>query len=161
MNRTIARIRFSFLSLFSAIVAAFALSACILDDLKDVESVEDAASLMLVAGYAGTWSVDTTLEGTHERGSVVIGFDGSVDFDTDLSFGPEDYLGVYDRLDVDLPPHGPRIQIEINPVGDLPQRRIRLFVEVATETLTHIAYYPDADSEDGTIIQVSALVAEE
>jgi hypothetical protein len=161
MNRTIARIRFSFLSLFTATAAAFALSACILDELTDIGSSEEAANLALVAGHAGAWSVDSTLEGNHDRGTVVIGFDGSVDFDTNLSFGPEDYLGVHDRLDVVPPPHGPHIEIEINPVGDLPQRRIRLFVDVETEILTHISYYPDVDSDDASTVQVSAFVVEE
>lgn len=50
---------------------------------------------------------------------------------------------------------GPRIQVEINPVGVLPQRRFRLFVDTAANALEKVAYYPDALDDAGTVVYVS------
>lgn len=133
--------RFRTASFFLAVAAPLLLGACIFDGKKDSESAD---SIELVAQFAGTWAVDSIYEGTHARGTVIIGADGSIDFDTGLSFTPEDFGGhIYDRLHV-TSSYGPRIQIEIVPQGELPQRRIRLFVDLATGNLATVAYYATA-----------------
>lgn len=52
----------------------------------------------LVSNCAGTYTVTATTAGAHTRGTVVIGSDGSVDFDDGISFTAAQIQEVFDRL---------------------------------------------------------------
>ncbi len=146
---------FRMLSLPALFLGLF-LTACTTDSGKDTEKSETDASL--VWAYSGTYVVDSVLAGAHTRGTLAIGANGGIDFDSGLVFEPSTYMGVYDRLFVTDSHGGPRIQVEINPAGGLPQRRFRLFVDTAAGTLEEVAYYPDAESNAGTVVRVSPAV---
>jgi hypothetical protein len=110
-----------------------------------------------VQEYAGTWSVTATTQGTHSRGTVIIDESGSIDFDAGVAFVPGEYEAVYDRLFVTDSYGGPRIQVEIKPVGSIPRRRIRIFVDTAASNVVKVAYYPDALSDAGAVVTVSRV----
>lgn len=139
--------------LVPAFVAGLFLYACTTDSTDDVEQSENDA--VLVSEYAGTYVVDSVESGAHARGNMVIGVDGAIDFDNGIAYAPADYMGVYDRLFVTDSYGGPRVQVEINPAGGAPQRRFRLFVDTAAGALHRVAWYPDAASNAGVVVQVS------
>ena len=68
---------------------------------------EAPSGIELVIALAGTYTVDTSVS-THTRGTIIIGVDGSVDFDTDLSFTAAEINEIYDRLFI---VSEPRVQI--------------------------------------------------
>ncbi len=103
---------------------------------------EAPEGIELVTAYAGSYSVQAT-SGSHARGTVVIGSDGQIDFDSDKSFAPAEFLGIFDRRNVSDSAGGPRIQVELAETATLPQRRVRLFVDTATDTAIGFAFYPD------------------
>lgn len=129
------------------------LVACTTDSDKDAEKSEGDAALVWV--YSGNYVIDSVVTGMHARGTLAIGANGGIDFDAGLLFDPSTYMGVYDRLFVTDSYGGPRVQVEISPMGAAPQRRFRLFVDTAAGALEKVAYYPDAASDAGTVVLVS------
>lgn len=109
----------------------------------------------LVTHYAGTYSVSAT-SGTHTRGTIIIGADGSIDYDTGLDFGTDDYQGVYDRLECCN-----RISVEMNPRGDNDpsldpgaRHRVDIFTESSElgAAVTYFEYYPNWPSNQGMAV---------
>jgi hypothetical protein len=56
-------------------------------------------NLNLITERAGTYDVVNTTAGTHDRGTVSIGSDGAIDFDTNISFAAGDIQVIYDRIE--------------------------------------------------------------
>ncbi len=68
------------------------------DDNNENNS-EGPSELSIVIPFAGTYNVINDTESLHSRGTITIGSDGSVDFDTDISFSAADAQAVYDRIE--------------------------------------------------------------
>lgn len=83
-----------------------------------------AAELALIIALQGTYTVQSVNGGTHSRGSFIINADGSIDFDSGLSFSPSDYALISDRLGV-----LDAIFIDLQPWPDEPYPRLELFVD--------------------------------
>jgi hypothetical protein len=99
--------------------------------------------LALIQDLAGTYSVSNVLLGSHDRMSVIIAADGSIDFDNSIQFDPADYALITDRLDV-----LDGIWIDMLPYPSTPYPRLELFVDPADQTqLVKMIYrsnYPNA-----------------
>jgi hypothetical protein len=109
----------------------------------------------LTAQFAGTYAVGAT-EGSHQRGTIVIGTDGSVDYDDGLSFPVVDQEGVYDRLDCCN-----RVSVEMlqRPDNDTSlatdaRHRVDLFTDgpSTTAALVSFEYYPNWPDEGGKVV---------
>lgn len=131
--------------------AVLVLSAC----NTEPEAETGLQNLDLIQEHAGTWHVTATTQGNHGRGTVVIDPSGSIDFDAAIAYVPGDYESIYDGLFVEDDLGGPRIQVEIKPVGGGPRPRFRIFVDTAAGNVVKVAYYPDALSDAGTVVTVS------
>ncbi|MEQ9318187.1 MAG: hypothetical protein RIF41_03470 [Polyangiaceae bacterium] len=108
----------------------------------------------LVAQYAGSYDVTPT-SGTPQRGTMVIGADGAVDYDTGFDFPITDYEGVFDRLDCCM-----RISVEMTqrPDNDTSlapdaRHRVDIFTDqnVVGGVVTRFEYFPNWPSEDGKV----------
>jgi hypothetical protein len=109
----------------------------------------------LVAAHAGTFQVTPT-SGSHERGSITIGEDGAIDYDTSLQFPIEDFEGVYDRLECCQ-----RISVEMdqrpdNDTGLDPtaRHRVDVFTDSSTSggAVVRFEYFPNWPSEEGKVM---------
>ena len=109
----------------------------------------------LVAAHAGTFSVTPSV-GTHARGTITIGADGSIDYDTSLQFEIADYQGVYDRLECCQ-----RISVEMNPrpdndpaLAEGARHRVDVFTDASTPggAVVRFEYFPNWPSEEGKVI---------
>ena len=109
----------------------------------------------IVAAFAGTYEVVATT-GEHARGTVILGADGSVDYDTDLSFVEADYDGIYDRLECCQ-----RISVEMLQTSENDtsidadaRRRVDIFTSDATTSgdVQSFEYYPNWPGEGGKVV---------
>lgn len=92
-------------------------------------SYSPGPDVSLIVTYAGTYPVTAVSKGSHSRMSVTIGSDGSIDFDSGISYTANDYQLISDRLDccqavyIDCAPYPsepyPRITIETNSYGEI------------------------------------------
>jgi hypothetical protein len=71
-------------------------------------SDEPIPNIGLVTNLAGTYTVTGTTKGAHSRGTVTIGDNGLVDFDSGVTFLRSQIVVIYDRLFIT---NEPRIQI--------------------------------------------------
>lgn len=153
-----------------ALAAVLALAACGGDDADGASGAggaggssdgeckvgggEAAVGPCLVAAHAGTFAVTAT-SGAHARGTVTIGADGGIDYDTNLLFAIADYQGVYDRLECCQ-----RISVEMNPRADndmslAPDARHRVDVFTASSVVgsevVRFEYFPNWPSTEGQV----------
>lgn len=105
-----------------------------------VNNAGDVSGLTLVSNCRGVYTVTSTDQGTHNRGTITIGSDGAVDFDTDISFAASPPPTVFDRLGVE---GAARIQVNYGADDDGPV--IQLFFS-AEGTLTQISFRNRNDS---------------
>ncbi|MDK1309711.1 hypothetical protein [Pseudoalteromonas ardens] len=101
---------------------------------------DEIANLELVTARAGEYRV--VGEG-HSRGTVVIGSDGSIDFDTGISYAQSDIMVIYDRTNLE---EEKRIQVNYGPDNDYPL--INLFLSADGNTITSIQYRSLKDEVD-------------
>lgn len=111
---------------------------------------EGPANIELVTAVAGTYTVTEVLEGSHQRGTVTIGDDGAIDYDTGLSFTPDQYEAIFDRLDCCM-----RVSVEFNEQGDGNKPRVDLFVD-ADGALERVVYFVDGFGSDGSEVRVGS-----
>lgn len=90
----------------------------------------------LITPHAGTYNVAAVGNGTHDRMTVVIGTDGSIDFDTNVSFSPTDYQLISDRIAC-----CDAVYIDCSPYPSEPYPRVEL--EIISGNLTGITYRPN------------------
>lgn len=136
------------LNLFKPLVLLFLLLSfsCeeeMVDDMKEDEqeetddtnggSSEAPSELAIVFDYAGTYDVVEETTGTHDRKTITIGEDGSVDFDTDISFAASDVQAVYDRIECCL-----RIQLSYGADDD--GEVVNLFLNDAADALASVQF---------------------
>ena len=99
-------------------------------------------NIELVQALAGTYTVETVVDGTHTRGTVTIAADGAVDYDTDLSFSVDDYDAIFDRRFLSEPAYF----IETTNDGSGP--RIDLLLD-DNDNLIGARYFPMGFGSDG------------
>lgn len=109
---------------------------------------EGPANIELVQSLAGSYTVTEVLDGSHDRGTVIIDAEGNVDYDTGLGITVEQIDAVYDRLDCCS-----RITIETTADGSGP--RIDLFVD-GDGALERVEYFTAGFGSDGSEVAVSA-----
>ncbi|QPB85440.1 hypothetical protein CWC22_020705 [Pseudoalteromonas rubra] len=97
-----------------------------------IDGGDEIANLELVTARAGEYRV--VGEG-HSRGTVVIGSDGSIDFDTGISFAQSDIVIIYDRTNLE---EEKRIQVSYG--ADNNEPLINLFLSADGSTITSIQY---------------------
>ncbi|RZM71845.1 hypothetical protein C3B51_22420 [Pseudoalteromonas rubra] len=93
---------------------------------------EGMTNLALVTARAGEYTVTGA---GHSRGTVIIGADGAIDFDTGTSFAPSDIVAIFDRTNLE---QEKRIQINYGADDDGPV--INLFLSVDASAITSIQY---------------------
>ncbi|MCG7534226.1 hypothetical protein [Pseudoalteromonas sp. OOF1S-7] len=102
---------------------------------------DEVTNLTLLTAKAGEYKV--VGEG-HSRGTVVIGSDGAIDFDTGISYTPSDITGIDDRTGPQL--EEPRIQVNYGKDNDGPL--INLFLSQDRAQITSIQYKNTAENAD-------------
>lgn len=107
------------------------------------DNVDDSA-LALLTQYAGTYEVAcTAVEPTgrsmatrdHARGTIIIGDDGAVDFDTGISFSAADVNMLFDRTTID----GDSRRVQVNYDENDGGRRLDIYLDSELE-VTEIRY---------------------
>lgn len=82
------------------------------NDAGNSDDIEGPANLSVLTQFAGNYTVtgiatDPESRGfsdiAHTRRSITIGEDGSIDFDTDISFAVDEINAIYDRTMLDHP----------------------------------------------------------
>lgn len=109
------------------------------------------ANLNLIIGFAGTYTVTSVDQGTHSRMTFSIAMDGSIDFDSGLSFSPSDYNLITDRIDV-----LDGVWIDMKPWPDEPYPRMELFVDPnEASKLVKVIYRPNYPSSSGGAVEIN------
>ncbi len=101
--------------------------------------------LELIIALEGDYTVSSVDEGSHNRMSVSIDNQGTIDFDMDLTFTAEDYELITDRRDC-----CDGIWVDISPYPSEPYERLELYVD-ASDNLTEIHYYPEYPNVGGRV----------
>lgn len=105
---------------------------------------EIPANIAVLTAYAGTYNVsgtstvaqrDGTANREHQRKSVLIGEDGSVDFDTGISFTATQINAIYDRTNLQQPIR----RVHVNYDADDSGRKLQLWLD-ADNQVTEISY---------------------
>jgi hypothetical protein len=99
---------------------------------------EEGSDLDLITQFAGTYNVTSVNRGTHDRMSVEIKADGTIDYDTGIEFTESDYVLISDRIDV-----LGAVYIDISPYPTEPYTRITLVIDANNMELTGMEYYPE------------------
>ncbi len=105
-----------------------------------------AANLNLIVALEGSYTVQSVNGGTHSSGAFTINADGSIDFDTGISFSVSDYALISDRLDV-----LDAIFIDMQPWPDEPYPRLELFVDPNDQSKLIQAIYRENYPGSGSI----------
>lgn len=116
----------------------------------------------MVGALAGTYEVAFVHEGLHARGTVVIGADNGIDFDSGVAFsGAEtdganvyDRLGCCNRIDVDYGENG-YVRLYLGENGEL--RDIRFELDGAATTISFLELLPEGDS-DGQLLVGNGII---
>jgi hypothetical protein len=112
------------------------------DDMKDdQENTDDnnennseaPSELSIVIPFEGTYDVTSDTDDAHSRETITIGSDGSVDFDTDVTFDATDTQAVYDRVECCK-------RIALNYGADDDGEVINLFLNDAADAVTSIQF---------------------
>ncbi|KZN62213.1 hypothetical protein [Pseudoalteromonas luteoviolacea] len=125
-------------------VNLFAIGGGLLGQFVEQASGGEIPNLELVTALAGTYTV--TGEG-HSRGTVIIGQDGTVDFDSGVSFAPSDIVAIFDRRNITEEP-----RVQINYGSDDSGPSIRIFLNSDLETIKMIVY---SNQNEGVEVSVT------
>ena len=111
------------------------------DDTENNNTTEGPSELSIVIPFAGTYNVTSDPDNVHDRETITIGSDGSVDFDTNVSFSAADAQAVYDRIECCK-----RIQISYGADDD--GEVINLFLNESASAVTSIQFRHNNQSID-------------
>lgn len=117
-------------------------NATFLGSFKPVQALNTA----LIGSYQGSYMVNTVKNGTHNRMTVIINSNGSINFDTNTQFNTPDFARIEDKRDC-----CDAVTIDLNPYPVEPYARVILYQDSATKTLTEIDYYPNNQSFVGRV----------
>ncbi|WP_125779221.1 hypothetical protein [Pseudoalteromonas rubra] len=101
---------------------------------------EGMTNLALVTSRAGEYRVTGS---GHSRGTVIIGSDGTIDFDTGTSFAPSDIVAIFDRTNLEQ-----EKRIQINYGADDNGPLIKLFLSADASAITSIQYRISSEDVD-------------
>ncbi|WP_046004641.1 hypothetical protein [Pseudoalteromonas rubra] len=101
---------------------------------------EGVTNLALVTARAGEYTVTGA---GHSRGTVIIGSDGTIDFDTGTSFAPSDIVAIFDRTNLEQ-----EKRIQINYGADDSGPLINLFLSTDASAITSIQYRISSENVD-------------
>ncbi|QTL37383.1 hypothetical protein [Pseudoalteromonas viridis] len=101
---------------------------------------EGMTNLALVTARAGEYRVTGA---GHSRGTVIIGSDGTIDFDTGTSFAPSDIVAIFDRTNLEQ-----EKRIQINYGADDNGPLIKLFLSADASAITSIQYRISSEDVD-------------
>jgi hypothetical protein len=144
-----------------AVLVSSLVSACNLEELiqQVTKGKVDSAAVARLKTYAGTYPVQP-LRGLHARGNVVLGADGSIDFDSATVFALSHYQAVVDTVVAGDTEGGYHFRIDIKPFGGQPLRRVKLYVDTTLRLLLKAAYYPDVlNRPDSAVVVGKVLIA--
>jgi len=85
-----------------------------------------------LTALAGTYVVSGD---GHSRGTVIIGQDGTVDFDTGISYTPDDIVAIFDRKNIT---EEPRVQVNYGSDDDGPS--VRIFLNTDLQSVKMMRY---------------------
>lgn len=114
------------------------------DGSQGPEDSEAQSGLDVLTAYADTYTVSCTAvdpvsRGTatreHARGTIIIGADGSIDFDTGIGFSAAEINAIFDRTFID----GDARRVHVNYDADDSGRRLEIFLDADLE-VTEISY---------------------
>lgn len=144
-----------FMGVFALIVSSL-VSACNLEDLiqQVTKGNVDSATVARLKTYAGDYPVQA-LTGTHLRGSVVLGADGSIDFDSATVFVLSNYQAVIDTVVAGDTLGGYHFRVDVKPLAGKPARRVKLYVDTTARLLLKAAYYPDVLNHGDSAVVVT------
>lgn len=116
----------------------------------------------IIGTLVGSYDVEFVHQGLHARGTVVIGADNSIDFDTALQFSAEDAnnADVFDRIDccnrIDIN-YGEAgyVRLYVGENGEL--RDIRLDIDDDATVLSFLEPLDESDS-DGTLLEGNGII---
>ena len=101
--------------------------------------------LSLIIALAGDYTISSVDEGSHNRMTIAIDAQGTIDFDTDLSFSADDYELITDRRDC-----CDGIWVDMSPYPSEPYGRLELYVDTSGG-LSEIYYYPEYPNVSGRV----------
>ncbi|MGB0177326.1 MAG: hypothetical protein ACPF9D_09175, partial [Owenweeksia sp.] len=106
-------------------------------------------ALDLLKGMAGTYTVSNVLKGSHTRMTVIIGTDGSINFDDGAMLNATDYVLVTDRTNT---PNVYAILVDLAPYPSTPHERMVVKVDENDNTVTTgMEYYPAYSGISGRV----------
>lgn len=108
--------------------------------------ISGTANLSLLRDLAGSYTVQSVNGGSHSRGTFIINADGSIDFDSGISFSISDYASISDRLEV-----LDAIFVDMLPWPDEPYPRLELMVDPNDPSVLVQVIYRDTYPNVGAI----------
>jgi hypothetical protein len=111
-----------------------------------VEEADKLAAIPALAGCQGTYKITEVLEGSHQRKEVIIGSDGSIDFDENIKLRKEDYTLAEDRRDVNG-----CIVVEVKGQEEGKIARLDILFDTESKGLRAMRYLPGNDGAEGLI----------
>ncbi|MBQ4812459.1 hypothetical protein J8M20_13965 [Pseudoalteromonas luteoviolacea] len=126
----------------------FAIGGGLLGQFVEQASGDEIPNLELVTALAGTYTV--TGEG-HSRGTFIIGQDGTIDFDSGVSFAPSDIVAIFDRRNITEEP-----RVQVNYGSDDSGPSIRIFLNSDLQTIKMIVY---SNQNEGIEVSVTVQTA--
>ncbi|KZN44188.1 hypothetical protein [Pseudoalteromonas luteoviolacea] len=125
-------------------VNLFAIGGGLLGQFVEQASGGEIPNLELVSALGGTYTV--TGDG-HSRGTVIIDKNGTVDFDSGVSFAPSDIVAIFDRRNITEEP-----RVQINYGSDDSGPSIRIFLNSDLQTIKMIVY---SNQNEGVEVSVT------
>ncbi|KZN53887.1 hypothetical protein N474_18765 [Pseudoalteromonas luteoviolacea CPMOR-2] len=130
-------------------VNLFAIGGGLLGQFVEQASDGEIPSLEALTALAGTYVV--TGDG-HSRGTVIIGQDGAVDFDSGVSYAASDIVAIFDRKDIT---EEPRVQVNYGSDDDGPSIRIFLNTDLQTVKMMRYTHNTENISVEVTVESIS------
>ncbi|MCF2858743.1 hypothetical protein L1286_14745 [Pseudoalteromonas sp. SMS1] len=110
----------------------FAIGGGLLGQFVVQASEDDIPNLAALTALAGTYVVSGD---GHSRGTVIIGQDGTVDFDSGISYTPSDIVAIFDRKNIT---EEPRVQVNYGSDDDGPS--VRIFLNTDLQSVKMMRY---------------------
>ena len=108
---------------------------------NEEENSELPASFDVLIQFAGTYKVTSVINGEHSEADIVVGENGNITFDSDITFTAGDIYEIYDRVSC---PNCERVQVNYDQNDD--GRVILLWLNAGGDTVNRIQYRHNTES---------------